>query len=76
MNEQNFIQLHNHIVGNYAPGECDGTLSKSIDFAISRGWDTRKLTEFLESNGGYCDCEVIINVTRYVQDGTAKGLEQ
>jgi hypothetical protein len=41
---------------------CDGTLSAAQEWAQRAGVDWRRLRRELEENGGYCDCEVVLNV--------------
>jgi hypothetical protein len=41
---------------------CDGTLSAAQEWARSAGVDWPPLRRELEENGGYCDCEVVLNV--------------
>jgi Protein of unknown function (DUF2695) len=41
---------------------CDGTLRVAQEWAQSAGVDWPPLRRELEENGGYCDCEVVLNV--------------
>jgi hypothetical protein len=41
---------------------CEGTLRVSQQWAESAGVDWPRLRRELEDNGGYCDCEVVLNV--------------
>jgi hypothetical protein len=41
---------------------CDGTLRAAEQWAQSAGVDWPPLRRELEENGGYCDCEVVLNV--------------
>jgi hypothetical protein len=41
---------------------CDGTLRAAREWAQRAGVDWRRLRRELEENGGYCDCEVVLNV--------------
>jgi hypothetical protein len=41
---------------------CDGTLSAAREWAQRAGVDWPPLRRELEENGGYCDCEVVLNV--------------
>jgi hypothetical protein len=43
-------------------GECRGTTDLVEDWARSRAADSDSLIDFLASRGGYCDCEVLLNV--------------
>lgn len=44
------------------PGGCDNKLSIARKFATTTGLAWPPLQEQLEGNGGYCDCEVLLNV--------------
>jgi hypothetical protein len=41
---------------------CDGTLRGARQWAQSAGVDWPVLQRELEDNGGYCDCETVLNV--------------
>jgi hypothetical protein len=41
---------------------CDGTLSAAREWAERAGVDWPPLRRELEENGGYCDCEVVLNI--------------
>jgi hypothetical protein len=41
---------------------CDGTLRAAREWAQRAGVDWPRLRRELEDNGGYCDCEVVLNV--------------
>jgi hypothetical protein len=41
---------------------CDGTLRVAQEWARSAGVEWPSLRRELEDNGGYCDCEVVLNV--------------
>jgi Protein of unknown function (DUF2695) len=41
---------------------CDGTLWAAQEWAKSAGVAWAPLRRELEENGGYCDCEVVLNV--------------
>ena len=42
--------------------DCDNTLRLTLEFAHSRGLDEKRLCDWTEKYGGYCDCEVLGNV--------------
>jgi|HubBroStandDraft_6_1064221.scaffolds.fasta_scaffold819973_1 hypothetical protein len=42
--------------------ECDHTLKQTIAFLKERGLDTSEIVPWLRQNGGFCDCEVFLNV--------------
>ena len=41
---------------------CDGTLGAARQWADAAGVDWPRLRRELEENGGFCDCEVVLNV--------------
>jgi hypothetical protein len=41
---------------------CDGTLSGAQEWARGAGVHWPRLRRELEENGGFCDCEVVLNV--------------
>ena len=41
---------------------CNHSLRFSIEWAEIEGYDPDYVIEFLNNRGGYCDCEVIMNV--------------
>lgn len=44
------------------PPPCDHTLRETVEFLTTRGIDPHRVVPWLQSHGGYCDCEVIYNV--------------
>lgn len=42
--------------------KCDNTLKQSKNFLKANNLDVAANVEWLENNGGYCDCEVLMNV--------------
>lgn len=49
-------------LSNYDESDCDHSLLHTIDFLNSNNFDVHGVVEWLENNGGYCDCEVLYNV--------------
>lgn len=41
---------------------CDGTLSAAQEWARGAGLAWPRVRRELEENGGFCDCEVVLNV--------------
>ena len=57
----NFLELVN-ILFEYNDRRCSGD-SKFARFVLSKeGVDIEKSIEYLQDNGGYCDCEILMNV--------------
>lgn len=48
--------------------ECDHTLRETTLFIESHHLDGSKVIQWLRENGGYCDCEVALNVYDAVGD--------
>src|SRR5579864_7059473 len=42
---------------------CDHTLSRTRTWAAKEGLDPERVLESVRSFGGYCDCEVVMNVS-------------
>lgn len=71
MKEIDYIPLHNYIAQRLNEEGCSNALLYAAEYIVDNGLDPESSIEFLEANGGYCDCEVMMNVTPRVQDGTA-----
>lgn len=54
--------LLDHVEAAVAADGCDHTLAATVAWARQEGIDLERLHEGLEEYGGYCDCEVVINV--------------
>ncbi|MDR3753940.1 MAG: DUF2695 domain-containing protein [Terracidiphilus sp.] len=48
--------------------DCDDTLRLTRDFIVRNVLKGDEMVEWLEDNGGYCDCEVLDNVEQIVSD--------
>jgi hypothetical protein len=48
--------------------ECDHTLRHVRDFIRSRELPEESVVSWLESNGGYCDCEAVRNAEQVVEE--------
>jgi hypothetical protein len=55
-------ELFDWIDEKLAGADCDCTLRHTRDFIRMRGLDEAGVVEWLKDHGGYCDCEVLINV--------------
>ncbi len=44
-------------------GSCDHSLKLAIEWANRENYDNDNLVDILEENGGYCDCEVVMNLS-------------
>lgn len=47
---------------------CDHTLRDTLAFLQERKLDASPIVEWLEEHGGYCDCEVRLNVMPWVEE--------
>jgi len=45
-----------------ATWNCDGTLIGAKEILKLMSMDIHKSIKYLESNGGFCDCEILLNV--------------
>ncbi len=58
---------------------CDHTLTRTREWAAKEGMDPDRMTAAVSAFGGYCDCEVLLNVTPdlfgYDQPGHHPGQE-
>ncbi len=55
-------ELKNHVEDRLRIDPCNGTLRHAKAFLAARGFDVRAVTRWLNRHGGYCDCEVLMNV--------------
>ncbi len=58
-------ELHAHIENTiYGLGiACDHTLSRTREWAETAGLDPEAVVRGVNAHGGFCDCEVVLNVT-------------
>ena len=56
--------LHDFLEQQCAEAGCDRTLRFTVAWAKARRKSVKLLLEALGEFGGYCDCEVALNVTR------------
>jgi hypothetical protein len=54
--------LFEYLDGKLSEQGCDDTLYHTAQFAVEAGVSFANLKAWLETEGGYCDCEVIANV--------------
>jgi hypothetical protein len=54
--------LLEHVASAVAVNGCDHTRAATDDWAAREGIDVERLHEGLEEYGGFCDCEVVMNV--------------
>ena len=57
-----FFQLFDYLDERLEKRGCNHDFTLTEEFFKDKDIDFTKVLEFLEENGGYCDCEVIFNV--------------
>ena len=57
-----FLSLFDAISAQLEEHECDNTLGGTIGWLMDHGYDVATVTGWLSRRGGYCDCEVLLNV--------------
>ncbi len=66
------MRLHERVSGpQLLAALCDGSLLFATRWAEDHGVNVNLLQQALESRGGYCDCEVLLNVERREASHTA-----
>lgn len=60
MPQQDLLDLFDHLARDGA--RCNTTLRETVEFLQKRGLDVGRIVTWLEGHGGYCDCEIIMNV--------------
>jgi hypothetical protein len=55
-------ELFNYLDSKLTEGGCDDTLHYTEQFALETNTPFESLKAWLETEGGYCDCEVLANV--------------
>lgn len=61
-------ELLDHVEDRLRVDPCDNTLRYAKAFLAHRGFDVRAVTAWLNRRGGYCDCEVLMNVGKEWRD--------
>lgn len=66
---ENFKALFDYLDEQLTDNPCDDTLKLSVFFLQSLKLDNiEEITKWLGENGGYCDCEVLVNVEEKFDD--------
>lgn len=60
--------LFDYVDGQLKSNECDNTLRHALDFIRNNGLPEQAVVCWLEDNGGYCDCEVLMNSEQVVEE--------
>ena len=61
-------ELFRYIELKLAKNNCDNSLKFTLEFTKDNYLPEIKLIEWLEYNGGYCDCEVLANIEEQIND--------
>lgn len=48
---------------------CNHNLEGTIEYLETKGIASEPVIEWLREQGGYCDCEVMVNVAPKIEDG-------
>lgn len=59
---KNQLEALFHWVEEHPGGGCDHTHRHTVEFINASGLDEQQVIEWLRNHGGYCDCEVVMNV--------------
>lgn len=62
MDKEIFHRLVIFLEGNEVMRYCDGTLRLTEEFIDENGLDKESTIEWLQDHGGFCDCEVLLNI--------------
>jgi len=64
-----FLDLLFESLGGRIPGNCDGSVDKAVAILDKfRGIDVQASIDYLSNHGGYCDCEILVNVDQRMLD--------
>ena len=65
-----FQNLFDFLDEKLSENECDDSLKLTIEFLNKSGiQNINEIENWLQENGGYCDCEVLGNVEEMFEDG-------
>ena len=53
---------------------CDHTRRLTLAWLETRGHDVQEVFAWLDTQGGFCDCEILANVEEKVDDATKPGV--
>lgn len=62
MDKELFHKLVIFLEENEVMRYCDGTLRLTEEFIDENGLDRESTIEWLQDHGGFCDCEVLLNI--------------
>ncbi len=62
MSVEFFSELFDRLREKSVIQSCNNTLELTLEFLEHKGVSTGNVIEWLKNHGGYCDCEVLMNV--------------
>lgn len=68
MNDDDLKGLIGYVFHHLEGTVCSGTLRHARNYCQRSGLDEAATVEFLEAHGGYCDCEILMNVGPAVEE--------
>lgn len=68
MEEELFLELFNYLDGKGETEGCENDFRLTKAFLKDKNVDIEKVIQFLEDNGGFCDCEVLYNVEELFEE--------
>ena len=68
MPRQMFKKLFNYLDKQSGKRECGHDLSMTKEFLKKNNIPEKPVVDWLEENGGFCDCEVIFNVEELFEE--------
>jgi hypothetical protein len=60
--------LFDYVDRQLKSAECDNTLRHALVFIRDNGLPEEAVVDWLEENGGYCDCETLMNSEELVEE--------
>ncbi len=68
LNNDLLASLFNFVEMSVDTDGCDHSLRFTEEWLVSSAVVPEPVLNWLESNGGYCDCEVVINVRQHWEE--------
>ncbi|GAI34917.1 unnamed protein product [marine sediment metagenome] len=74
LHKEEFDELYNFLKHSSVliSDNCDNTYKFTVKWLKKNGFNVEKSLKWLSNKGGYCDCEVILNVGRLFDDSYDK----
>lgn len=68
ISREKFKELFDYLDNQLDTNACNHDLRLTIEFLNCHQIPLEPVVEFLRENGGYCDCEVLMNVTNKLEN--------